>query len=131
MAETNEQENKMPESNEVNNENKETTKGIKFWWKYLCGNVKNFCKHPKQYVKGYIEDFKEADTKGKIKKVLLTALGVFIVYRLIIIAVILFVFMIIIGSYFGQSDAEYFSKLFYDKHGRWPESDYEMYNDEY
>lgn len=36
MAETNEQENKMPESNEVNNENKETTKGIKFWWKYLC-----------------------------------------------------------------------------------------------
>jgi|GEM_PF-6956686 len=98
---------------------------IKKWIKILGINVRGFFKHPIQYSKGYVKDFKECDTKGKVKKVALLVLGIYACYRLFIV-----VFAITIAfAMVGGSSYEILSGRFRDKYGRDPENEYEMYHD--
>lgn len=113
--------------NEEKEQKKIEKKGIKFWWGYFCRNVKAFFRHPIQYIKGYIKDFKEADMNGKIKKILLTILGLYVFYRMIILV---FAVLLVAGMV-GSSDYYVLAGQFFDKHGREPENDYELYHDIY
>lgn len=101
-------------------------KGLKYWFGRLSENVKSFFKHPIQYTKKWIEDFKKCSTKDKVKKVLLTVLGAYVVYRLIIIAIGILLALLIIpifvsvppSFYQDDEDAILFEKQRQDMYNR-------------
>jgi len=98
---------------------------MKKWINILSTNIKGFFKHPILYIKNWVKDFKENDLVGKIKKILLTVVAIYICYELLIF-VILVVFIL---GIVGGSDYEVLRGRFFDNHGREPDNDYELYND--
>lgn len=94
------------------------------WLKILGANVRAFFKHPVQYSKGYIEDFKKCDAKGRIKKALLTIVGVYVCYQ----AIIFVLAFILVAGMVGGSDYYVLTGRFVDRFGREPENDYELYH---
>ena len=88
-------------------------------------NVREFFKHPILYFKSWIDDFKKSDLIGKIKKILFTAIGIYICYELLIFVIIIIFFLGLVGG----SDYEVLRGRFVDSHGREPNNDYELYND--
>jgi len=99
---------------------------MKKWINILSTNIKGFFKHPILYIKGWVKDFKGSDLVGKIKKIALTLLAIYICYELLIFAILVIVVLGIVG---GGSDYEVLRGRFVDSHGREPSSDYELYND--
>jgi len=98
---------------------------MKKWIKILGTNIRGFFTHPILYLKEWIKDFKENDLLGKIKKILLTAVGIYVCYELIIFAII----AVVILGMIGGSDYEVLRGRFCDSHGREPDNDYELYHD--
>lgn len=82
-------------------------KGLKYWFYRFIGNVKSFFKHPIQYIKKWIDDFKKCSTRDKVIKVILTALGAFIAYKLIIAAIVIFVFLIFLSGFISVPPSVY------------------------
>ena len=73
-------------------------KKIKFYLNLLKLNASYFFKHPIKFVKDYISDFKKCSMKQKIKKLLLTAVGIYLVYNAFIIVFSLILFLAICGA---------------------------------
>lgn len=55
-------------------------KKIKFYFNLLKLNTIYFFNHPIKFIKDYIEDFKKCSILQKIKKLILTAIGVYLVF---------------------------------------------------
>jgi len=98
---------------------------MKKWISILGTNIKGLFKHPILYFKAWIKDFKENDLKGKIKKIFLTILGIYVCYE----AVAWIICIIIVLGLVGGADHEVLRGRFVDNHGREPDNDYELYND--
>jgi len=99
---------------------------MKKWIKMLGTNIRGFFSHPILYLKGWVKDFKESDLIGKIKKIILTGIGIYICYELLILTVII---IVILGIFGGGGNYEAMRGHFFDTHGREPENDYELYHD--
>jgi len=98
---------------------------MKKWIKILGANVRAFFKHPIQYIKEWVKDFKESNLKGKIKKIIMTSLGIYVCYY----AIAFVICIVIVLGMVGGCDYEILKGRFYDNHGREPENDYELYHD--
>lgn len=73
-------------------------KKIKFYLNLLKLNTRYFFKHPIKFIKDYIEDFKKCSIAQKIKKLLLTALGIYLVYYAVAFVIALILVIGICGA---------------------------------
>lgn len=96
----------------------ETLKHLgKLWGK----TVISFIKHPIISGKKYIKDFKEADLKGKLKQLGLTAVCLFLCYYVLYLCI----FLIVVFALLGQGAYGGVEEAFYKKFGRKPYSYWE------
>ncbi len=86
-------------------------KGLKHWLDILKANTRAFFKHPIQFTKDYIASFKTLDTKGKIKKALLTIAGIYVAYITIGLAVA----ALICISFFGSNPVGNYEEELYEQ----------------
>lgn len=94
---------------------------IKYWVKLWGKTVISFVKHPILSGKKYIKDFKEADFKGKVKQLALTAVCLFACYYAFVFAC----FLLIVFALFGQAGYSGIEEAFRQKFGREPYSYWE------
>ena len=62
-----------------------TKKGLNYWIHRLKTNTCAFFKNPRQFTRDYISSFKSLDTKGKIKKILLTIVALYVLREIFIL----------------------------------------------
>lgn len=90
-------------------------------------NVRAFFKHPKEYTKSFIQDFMDADIKGKLFKIIKLLISIYLLIELFWLAV---AFILLITVFMGgKDDYNDLVRQFIEKHGREPENSYEVYHD--
>lgn len=106
-------------------------KKIKFYLNLLKLNTSYFFKHPIKFIKDYIEDFKKCSIAQKIKKLLLTALGIYLVYYafLFVFIIILCLAMCGIAVPISSDDKEIdeLIEAYYARHGEYPQNFEDLY----
>lgn len=93
-----------------------------YWLGRLKYNTKSFFQHPIQFIKNYIQEFKEATVEKKVIKALLTIAGIYalVVATYAVVMVVTFIFVMAIAScFFGggsSSDWEFARWLYQQRH---------------
>lgn len=100
---------------------------IKSYLQLLGVNVRAFAKHPKEYTKNFIKEFKEADLKGRILKIVKLIISIYIIIELFWLAVACILLMAVFMG--GDDDYNELVRRFIERHGREPENSYEVYHD--
>lgn len=96
---------------------------VSYWLGRLKNNTKAFFQHPVQFIKSYIQDFKEASVEKKVTKVLLTIAAIYALcvatYVVVMVVMLIFVLVVCFGLFGGGSsndDWEFARWLYKERH---------------